>query len=230
MDKQLIFITGGARSGKSRLAEQLAEQLGSWVLYIATGEPGDAEMVERIRCHRERRPAHWQTLEAPRDVVPALRMAMGKVDVVLLDCVSLWVSNLLLTYKLGVEELQTAVATSAAVATADAVTELLSCFREGAATFVIVSNEVGSGVVPPTSLGRLYRDILGTVNQLVASAADIVYYCVAGRVIDLSEAPTVGQFITTDVITRSRSSSAHLLPSGEGRAKPNNPSEETHAQ
>lgn len=194
MVKRLIFITGGARSGKSRLAERIASQLGGQVLYVATAEAGDAEMVERIRRHRERRPHDWRTLEVGWEVAPALRRAQREADVVLLDCVSLWVSNLLLARLPADGEVSPAVAGVAVTAVTDAVEELLRGYRDGTATYIMVSNEVGSGVVPVTPLGRLYRDVLGVANQTLAAAADHVYCCVAGRVLDLSTAPTVDGF------------------------------------
>ena len=185
MAKRLIFITGGVRSGKSLLAERLAVQLGMRVLYLATAEPGDAEMAERIQRHRERRPRHWRTVEAPLEVAPALRSAYREADVVLLDCLSLWVSNLLLDRVPG---------EAAMTAVEDAIEEFLCCYQEGTATLVVVSNEVGSGVVPVAALGRLYRDLLGVANLTIAATADHVYYCVAGRVLDLSATPTIGGF------------------------------------
>lgn len=194
MAKRLIFITGGARSGKSLLAERVAGRLGRRVLYVATAEPGDAEMAERIRRHRARRPAGWRTLEVARGVAPALRPALPGVDVILLDCASLWVSNLLLDAVPADGAIAPREAELATARVQEAVEDLLRCYRDGAATFVVVSNEVGAGVVPATPLGRLYRDLLGAVNRALAAAADHVYCCVAGRVLDLSAAPTVEEF------------------------------------
>jgi adenosylcobinamide kinase/adenosylcobinamide-phosphate guanylyltransferase len=164
------------------------------VLYVATAEAGDAEMAERIRRHRERRPQAWRTLEASRGVVPALRAELPDADVALLDCVSLWVSNLVLDRAPWEGEIPSETATAAAAAVSEAVDDLLACYREGAATLVVVSNEVGSGVVPDAPLGRLYRDVLGAANRAIAAAADHVYYCVSGRVLDLSGSPPVEAF------------------------------------
>ncbi len=191
--KRLIFITGGARSGKSLLAERMADRLTDRVLYVATAEAGDEEMAARIGRHQDRRPQHWRTLESPREVVTALGIEPWDPDVVLLDCLSLWLSNLLLDQVPWQAEISSETG-EVAVATLNLATEaLLQWYREGSATFVVVSNEVGCGVVPATPLGRLYRDVLGLANQAVAGLADTIYYCVAGRVLDLSHAPTVGQ-------------------------------------
>ncbi|HEY8489423.1 MAG TPA: bifunctional adenosylcobinamide kinase/adenosylcobinamide-phosphate guanylyltransferase [Dehalococcoidia bacterium] len=189
----LVLVTGGARSGKSALAERLAARLGGAVLYVATAEAGDAEMADRIRRHRERRPPSWRTLEAPRAVVAALAAA-PPADVVLLDCLSLWVSNLLLERVPWEGEIPPAEASAAAAAVEAGVRGLLAWGRSSGAWLIVVSNEVGSGIVPAAPLARLYRDVLGAANQAIAAEADRVYYCVAGRVLDLSGAPAVDAF------------------------------------
>ena len=175
MEKQLILILGGARSGKSACAEDLARQ-GERTLFVATAEALDDDMKRRIEKHRARRPAAWDTLEEPLDPVAAIPSALAGHDTLLIDCLTLWVSNLLL--QLGDD--------------ADAETEILS--RAGAlldlydrteARWILVSNEVGLGVAPATELGRNYRDVLGRVNQLFASRADKVYLMVAGLPVDL---------------------------------------------
>lgn len=175
MEKQLILILGGARSGKSACAEDLARQ-GERTLFVATAEALDDDMKRRIEKHRARRPAAWDTLEEPLDPVAAIPSALAGHDTLLIDCLTLWVSNLLL--QPGDD--------------ADAETEILS--RAGAlldlydrtdARWILVSNEVGLGVAPATELGRNYRDVLGRVNQLFASRADKVYLMVAGLPVDL---------------------------------------------
>lgn len=175
MEKQLILILGGARSGKSACAESLARQ-GEKTLFVATAEALDDDMKRRIEKHRARRPAAWDTLEEPLDPVAAIPSALAGHDTLLIDCLTLWVSNLLL--QPGDD--------------ADAETEVLS--RAGAlldlydrtdARWILVSNEVGLGVAPATELGRNYRDVLGRVNQLFASRADKVYLMVAGLPVDL---------------------------------------------
>ena len=168
----LTFLLGGARSGKSSLAVELARRWDGPVTFIATGEPGDDEMAERIRLHRDERPDDWVTLEAPLEVRSALTSVPAGAAVVL-DCLSLWVANLLARG----DETTEIESESAAVA------ELAA--RRVALT-VAVSNEVGLGVVPPTKLGRSFRDVLGRVNAHWASEAEHAAFVVAGRSLPLS--------------------------------------------
>ena len=175
MEKQLILILGGARSGKSACAENLARQ-GERTLFVATAEPLDDDMKRRIIKHRERRPASWDTLEEPLDPVAVIPSALAGHDTLLLDCLTLWVSNLLL--ELGDD------AGAEAEILARAGT-LLDLYGRTNARWILVSNEVGLGVAPATELGRNYRDVLGRVNQLFASRADKVYLMVAGLPVDL---------------------------------------------
>ena len=175
MTRELILVLGGARAGKSAFAQGLAEKGQGAVLFVATAEAGDAEMAERIVEHRRQRPAGWDTLEEPLKLAAALEQASPNYDTILLDCLTLWVSNLL-----GEEQ-----------GTPDVEREtrrLLDVYEAGAATWILVSNEVGLGVVPPSALGRRYRDALGLVNQLVARRADHVYLLVAGLALDLKAA------------------------------------------
>ena len=175
VEKQLILILGGARSGKSACAENLARQ-GERTLFVATAEALDDDMRHRISIHRERRPATWNTLEEPLDPVAAIPAALSGHDMLLLDCLTVWVSNLLL-------ELEDSADTENKIlARADA---LLDLYERTDASWILVSNEVGLGVVPASALGRGYRDVLGRVNQLVASRADKVYLMVAGLALEL---------------------------------------------
>jgi adenosylcobinamide kinase / adenosylcobinamide-phosphate guanylyltransferase len=172
--KSLILILGGARSGKSAYAQSLAAQHGGSVLYVATAEAGDAEMAARIAAHRESRPAEWQTLEAPRNVGQAIRSCPGQCDTVLLDCLTLLANNIIVPLP------EDATAEQAEAALGDEVDGLLEAYQFGRAGWIIVSNEVGLGLVPPYPLGRIYRDALGRANQRLASAADEVLFMVAG--------------------------------------------------
>lgn len=169
---RVVLVTGGARSGKSAYAERRAEELGgSAVTYVATAEPLDEEMERRIARHRSERPAAWTTVEAPRDAGAAVRAAADPV--VLVDCLTVLASNALLAAEDGGEE----EARRAVLAEADALLEA-ALAREG--TTLVVTNEVGWGVHPPTHLGRWYRDALGEANARVARAADEVVLLVSG--------------------------------------------------
>lgn len=175
MKKELIFILGGARSGKSAYAERLARR-GRRVLFVATAEARDQDMRRRIAAHRERRPAGWDTLEEPLDLVAALRPLLHRYDTFLLDCLTLWVSNLLL-------ERQDHAGTENRIQ--DSARELMDLIEETQATWILVSNEVGQGIVPSSTLGRAYRDALGRVNQVAASRANRVCLMTAGLALEL---------------------------------------------
>jgi adenosylcobinamide kinase / adenosylcobinamide-phosphate guanylyltransferase len=169
----LTLLLGGARSGKSSLAVRTAEEWGGAVTFIATGTAGDEEMAARIQRHRAERPESWTTVEEPIDLVAALR-GVPPEALVVIDCLSLWVSNLL---EAGwVDDDVEAAASIAAELAVD----------RGAPT-VVVSNEVGLGVVPMSQLGRRYRDLLGRVNTIFAAAADEPIFVVAGRKLRLAE-------------------------------------------
>jgi adenosylcobinamide kinase / adenosylcobinamide-phosphate guanylyltransferase len=184
MGKQLIFILGGARSGKSAYAQRLAEELGGdSVAYVATAEARDDEMSARIATHRVERPAGWRTVEAPRLSELDLAAAAGDAHVVLLDCVTLLVSNAVIAAGDGVDS---STAEAAAGAQVDA---LLAAYSTGNATWIAISNEVGMGLVPPYPLGRVYRDALGRANQQIAAAADRVLLLVAGLPWELKRPP-----------------------------------------
>lgn len=171
---KLILILGGARSGKSTTAEQMAQQIGGdKVLYVATTEGKDKEMRERIIAHRQQRPAEWQTIEAPLHIADCLS-GIDLPAVVLLDCVTLLASNLLLTLP---EDCTQAEANRVILGEIDA---LVHFQQAHSATWIMVSNEVGMGVVPPFRLGRLYQDGLGIANQRLAQTADEVILMIVG--------------------------------------------------
>lgn len=176
--KELILILGGARAGKSAFAQRLARERGGDVLYVATAEAGDEEMAARIAAHRATRPASWRTLEAPRDVAAAVAATPGSYATVLVDCLTLLVSNLLLAHEAEGD----AALSSRIDGELDA---QLARFDAGPATWIVVSNEVGLGLVPPTPLGRRYRDLLGRANQRFAARADRVYLLVAGLPVEI---------------------------------------------
>ena len=167
----LTVLLGGARSGKSALAVRLAAGWPGPVAVVVTAEAGDAEMAERIRRHRAERPAGWRTVEAPRELEPALAAAPADAFV-LLDCLTLWVANLI-EQGLTDEQVERRARSAAAAVAARA------------APAVAVSNEVGAGIVPADPLARRYRDLLGQVNAIWAGAAGQALLLVAGRAVPL---------------------------------------------
>jgi adenosyl cobinamide kinase/adenosyl cobinamide phosphate guanylyltransferase len=167
----LLLLVGGARSGKSSLAVRLAGEHGVPVVFIATAEArDDAEMAERIALHRAERPAAWETIEEPLRLGESL-IAASAESCVVVDCLSLWVANML-EHGDDVEEAAAAAASVAA---------------DRSAPTIAVTNEVGMGVVPATQLGRAYRDVLGRVNAIWAEAADESYFVVAGKTLRLGD-------------------------------------------
>ena len=180
---KMTLILGGARSGKSALAQNMARESGRPVLYVATATAGDEEMAARIAAHQAERPAHWHTLEAPLQVGAAITAARpASVDLVLVDCLTLLANNVLAPLP---ETISSAEADAALAVEVDG---LLAAYMAGSADWIIVSNEVGLGLVPPYPLGRLYRDALGRANQRLAAAADEVLFMVAGLPLVLKSA------------------------------------------
>ena len=173
---KLTFVLGGARSGKSTYAQDLAQEHGGKVLYVATATVGDDEMKVRIESHRAERPAEWRTLEAPLNVGEAIERELAEhpADVILLDCMTLLATNVILQLPENASEKE------ASAALGKEVDALLVCMKKSNARWVIVSNEVGLGLVPPYPLGRIYRDALGRANQQLAKNSDRVVMMVAG--------------------------------------------------
>ena len=169
MGQQLTLILGGARSGKSTFAEKLAHEQGGSVLYVATAVPFDEEMRLRIEQHQAERPSHWQTLEAPTQIGAAIAQAPA-ADLVLLDCLTVLANNVIIPLP---EPIDAAAAESALNVEID---DLLAAYEAGDAEWIIVSNEVGLGIVPAYPLGRIYRDALGRANQRLAARADRVLF------------------------------------------------------
>lgn len=165
----VTLVLGGARSGKSRFAEDLAAASGLARTYVATAEVWDDEMRERIAHHRARRDGTWTTVDAPLDLPEALPAASGRDRIVLVDCLTLWLSNVMLAGR-DVEA---------------AIDALLAALAAISGPAILVSNEVGSGIVPDTRLGRDFRDHQGRLNQRVAAVADRVTLVVAGLPLDL---------------------------------------------
>ena len=182
---RLLFVTGGARSGKSAHAERLAAASGRAVVYVATMEPLDAELARRVEAHRAARPAAWTTVEAPLDPAAALAAAEPSACA-LIDCLSMWVANRF--GPLGEEPAAEAAARLERELDAGA-RRLIAEARAREGETIVVTNEAGSGVVPAWPLGRAWRDALGRVNQRVAAAADRAWLLVAGRALELPPPP-----------------------------------------
>jgi adenosylcobinamide kinase / adenosylcobinamide-phosphate guanylyltransferase len=188
----ITLVVGGARSGKSTWADQRARESSRPVLYVATATAGDDEMAERIAAHQAQRPSHWRTLEEPERLLHAIQANATARDTVVVDCLTLWVSNMMLK-AIGPGCDADTVPPSAWTVHEETIASeahaLLMLARERDLTLILVSNEVGMGVVPGTSLGRRFRDALGRVNQSVGSAADSVILMVAGIPVDLRQFP-----------------------------------------
>jgi len=197
MAKKFVLILGGARSGKSTFAQGLAQSLGEKVLFVATGAPLDDEMALRIEAHKRKRPEAWRTLEIGVKVGQSLERETGDAEIVLLDCLTLLVSNVILKPSLplslraeqsnllapraspvkNLEKIDFADAEAQVIAEME---QLINFIDKYKGTFIAVSNEVGSGLVPENKLGRVYRDLLGKANQFLAQHADEVYFMAAG--------------------------------------------------
>jgi len=188
MNGTVTLVLGGARSGKSRWAEQLARRGGGPVLYVATAQPGDPEMADRIASHQANRPADWQTLEVTDNLLVGVRERAEPGTTILVDCLTLWVSNVILARiapypdagAVTPAEWRTIESTLVAEAT-----DLAEHARKASLRLILVSNEVGLGLVPVYPLGRSYRDILGRVNSALAERADSVVLMIAGLPLDL---------------------------------------------
>ncbi len=174
MPDGFTLVTGGLRSGKSSFAERLAASLGRPVLFVATAEAGDDDMRQRIARHQASRPSDWQTIEEPLSVAISLRARVPTgpaAPVVLLDCVTMLVSNLLLANRPIQPEIDA----------------LIAWQQRSEATLIAVTNEVGLGIVPDNALARQYQDALGQANQALAAAADKVVLMVAGLALAIKE-------------------------------------------
>ena len=159
-----LLVLGGARSGKSRLAQARAEALGGRLIYVATAEAWDDEMRERIATHRADRGPEWTTVEAPLDLAATIAARSDPDTTLLVDCLTLWATNVMLAER----ELETEITTLA---------EVVTTFQ---GTLILVANEVGLGIVPDNALARRFRDFAGRINQAMAAVADEVVFVAAG--------------------------------------------------
>ena len=180
MGTQNIFILGGARSGKSRFAQELAGRLSDRVLFVATAEALDTDMKLRIENHQSERPKSWRTLEAPVDIATRIEQNVGDAEVVLIDCLTLLVSNIMLGEERGFSEPDEVDLDVVAGRVETEIESIKDVINRMDTAFIIVSNEVGLGVVPENRHARIYRDVLGRANQLMAERADEVYFMVSG--------------------------------------------------
>jgi adenosylcobinamide kinase/adenosylcobinamide-phosphate guanylyltransferase len=167
MNKKIIFITGGVRSGKSRFAQQIAKTFPGPKAYLATAQALDGEMKRRITRHKKSRPKAWRTLEEPVRIAEVLQAEGGNLSLILLDCLTLWLSNLMMA---GWGEKKI-------LGAAD---RFLEAARRAPCSLILVSNEVGMGIVPENPSARLFRDLSGLIHQKAAQEADEVYFLMGG--------------------------------------------------
>ncbi len=175
---KIILITGGARSGKSRFAQELAAKSGETVLYVATAEAGDEDMKRRIEEHKRGRPSNWHTLEITTHIGSHIKQKIGRNRLVVVDCITLLVNNIF--NQCGYQNDEQIDAAVLEKEVTMEIAELIECINQVDASFIIVTNEVGSGLVPDNRIGRVYRDLLGKANQMLAGRADEVYFMVSG--------------------------------------------------
>ena len=184
----IYFLLGGARSGKSSYAEEIAKNLGDEVAYIATAEIIDEEMQKRIDVHKLRRPASWKTFEfgsntpSVKDFEEIIKtISLENYKVVIIDCITILLFRLIHKYRLDeLEIIDNSLEKKIEDETGLFFTQFLKLAASGSLKFIIVSNEVGMGVVPSYPLGRVFRDLMGTVNKQIAAASDEAYFFIAG--------------------------------------------------
>ena len=175
---KIILVTGGARSGKSAFAERYAAALPGRHAYVATACIFDEEMAQRVAIHRQRRPASWRTWEIPKNLLASMVPLCQASDVVLVDCLTLYFSNYLFAHDGEDDE----AIIDGALAELSAV---MAAFRRAGVTVIFVTNELGCGIVPMEHVSRLYRDLIGKINQAAAAEADEVYVSVCGIATEL---------------------------------------------
>lgn len=185
MNTKIVVVTGGARSGKSSFAESYLAACTGRKAYIATAQILDDEMKERVAAHRRRRPEEWQTFEIPSGLDSALAGVLAQADAVLIDCLTLYFSNYLFTHEgEDSEQLQ-----QGALQEMKAVMQIIQGTQNK--TVVFVTNELGCGIVPMNRISRLYRDMIGRINQYAAGQADAVYWTVCGIPVEIKQLGTI---------------------------------------
>jgi adenosylcobinamide kinase / adenosylcobinamide-phosphate guanylyltransferase len=176
--KKIILLLGGARSGKSRFAQEYAWRNGGKVFFVATATAGDEDMRLRIAKHKKDRPSQWRTLEATTEIGTEIEASAGDAELIIIDCITMLVNNIFSRY--DEKQFDTISNTTLEKEVITEIEQLQKCLKKVDASFLIISNEVGLGLVPDNRMGRLYRDILGRANQMLAQTADEVYLLVAG--------------------------------------------------
>ncbi len=180
----LVLVTGGTRSGKSEFAELLTESYDKPVVYIATATVKDAEMEMRVQIHRSRRPGNWRTLEEPLDVSAAIKGYGTNENVVMLDCMTFLITNLMFRQELPEDEVLFKKLEEEILLE---ISHIVTAAREQGTTLVVVSNESGLGLIPPDRLTRKYQELVGRANQIIAKDADLVYLVVAGLPVEIKK-------------------------------------------
>lgn len=176
----IILVTGGARSGKSSFAESLCIKQNNKTAYIATSVAFDDEMKNRVKKHQESRPRSWKTYEIYKDIYSIVEELNKNHDTVIMDCVTLMVNNLMFTHGIEVDESTSEELNELENYIREQITKLLEAVKKTNLYFVIVTNEIGMGIVPENKLSRIYGDFVGRANQLIASYSNEVYFVVSG--------------------------------------------------
>lgn len=177
---QLILVTGGARSGKSHFAESLCRNQNNATAYIATSVPFDEEFKARVKKHQQMRPSHWKTYEIYEDVFKSIPEIANEHKTVILDCVTLMVNNLMFKEGLDYDKMSPEEVDELEAKIKEQFTELLEAVKKTDLYFVIVTNEIGLSPVADNKLTRIYTDIIGRINQLIATYSDEVYFVISG--------------------------------------------------
>lgn len=177
---KIILVTGGARSGKSTFAESLCKERNNSTAYIATSVAFDDEMKERVRKHKEIRPKEWKTYEIYKDIYTIIKEIGQNYDTVILDCVTLLVNNLMFVDGIDIDKATEQEINELEAYIKDQVGKLIEEVRKTDLYFVMVTNEIGLGVVPGYKLGRVYCDFVGRINQMLGKLSDEVYFTVCG--------------------------------------------------
>ena len=180
---KIILVTGGARSGKSKFAEDLALKIGEGrAAYIATAQIFDSEMAERVKIHKSRRGNNWITFESPFNADKSITYAAQNFNAILFDCVTIYLSNFLCNENLDDEKLFANFERL--------INDLIMAAKNSDSTVIFVSNEVGAGIVPENKLARMFRDYAGLANQMLANESEKVFMTIAGIAIDIKKIPT----------------------------------------